>query len=217
MIFDESAHILLSSLFRNGYPGYRPNVIEKPNSDAAVDAEKRYLHVARKYLPPIWAQAWLARAHFDACVIAEALAALPPAFYPKTENSTLRVLDYPAGAGTAEHTDFDLFTVNLWRSTPEDHEQKDARFDVHDADGWSIGAPAFHVGRIGEMVGLGPSVPHRVPARDYEQKAIVYFAMPGNDVVFPEGIIDPQTGVYWGGKTVGEWVADVTSKSRVYK
>jgi hypothetical protein len=32
------------------WPGYRPNIVEAPNGDGRLDAEKRYAHVAPKYL-----------------------------------------------------------------------------------------------------------------------------------------------------------------------
>jgi hypothetical protein len=184
-----------------------------------VDEGKRFLHVALKYDPPAWAIPFLARAHFEACRIAERLH-VPDAFMPRVENGTLRVLDYPIGAGTAEHTDFDLFTVNLWRSTPSDHEQANPEAI------WATGAPEWHVGRIGELVGLGNATPHRVPARPYAQKAIVYFAMPANHAVLPPRVdLDRERdllatkeirGTVTVGETVGEWVARVTAKSRVY-
>ena len=82
-----------------------------------VDAGKRYLHVALKYNPPAWAVEYLARAHFEACRVATALG-VPPEFRPHEADATLRVLEYPAGAGSVEHTDFDLFTILCWRSTP---------------------------------------------------------------------------------------------------
>jgi hypothetical protein len=196
--------IELAQLFRaQGYAGYKPAVREAPNSDGNVDEGKRYLHVALKYDPPAWAIPFLARAHFEALKIAERLK-VPDAFYPRVENGTLRVLDYPVGAGTAEHTDFDFFTVNLWRNTPTDHEQ-----DTGDA--WTTGAPEWHVGRLGELVGLGRAVPHRVPARPYVQRALIYFAMPAMAARLPH----KEMPHHKQGPTVREWLDDVYAKSRV--
>jgi hypothetical protein len=219
MKFSRYDWIELASLFNlQGYAGYRPAMREAPNSDATVDEGKRFLHVALKYDPPPWAIPFLARAHFEACRIAERIG-VPDAFMPRVENGTLRVLDYPIGAGTAEHTDFDLFTVNLWRSTPTDHEQFEGAPNREPT--WTTGAPNFHIGRLGELVGLGAATPHRVPARPYTQKAIVYFAMPANRAVLPPYVdFDREPDLIRGtvtvGETVGEWVARVTAKSRVY-
>ncbi len=78
MIFTESDHTGLANLFgrfggKSQHAGYKPDVLEAPNGDGNVDATKRYLHVALKYDPPAWALWYLARAHFEACRIAEAL------------------------------------------------------------------------------------------------------------------------------------------------
>lgn len=226
MKFSRYDWIELASLFNaQGYAGYRPAMREAPNSDEVVDEGKRFLHVALKYDPPPWAIPFLARAHFEACRIAERIG-VPDAFMPRVENGTLRVLDYPIGAGTAEHTDFDLFTVNLWRSTPTDHEQEETRGLDSDAKRWTTGAPEWHMGRLGELVGLGHATPHRVPARPYAQKAIVYFAMPAMGAVLPDryeidrkrDLLTTQEirGVYIQRQTVRDWLADVYAKSRVY-
>lgn len=229
-------HAQLSALFdESGYAGYRPTVRESANGDGVVDTGKRYLHVAIKYAPPDWALDYLARAHWESCRIAERIG-VPDAYYPRVEDGTLRVLEYPsaghvwtnsldghcsacgfpwtrdrsnvgadpfcpvlaAGAGTAEHTDMDLFTANLWRSTPEDHEQQYQTT-------WTSGAPAWHLGEIGELVGLGRAVPHRVPARPYAQRALVYFAMPALSAKLPCWI---------GDVTVGDWLRERKARSR---
>jgi hypothetical protein len=234
MIFDAVDYLRLAPLFRLiGYKGYKPAEREAPNSDGRVDEGKRYLHVALKYDPPAWAVEYLARAHFEACRIAERIG-VPDAFYPRVENGTLRVLEYPAGAGTEEHTDFDLFTVNLWRSTPEDHEH----YSGNGPKGsWELGVNgAHHVGRIGELVGMGAATPHRVPARPYAQKALVYFAMPamaarlpmlckacGSRAISEDGFAGDRwhtcracrsTSIH--AQTVREWLDDVYAKSRVH-
>lgn len=192
------------------YGGYTPAVREVPNGDGNVDVGKRYLHVALKHDPPEWAVRHLARAHWEACRVAEALR-VPDAFYPRVENGTLRVLEYPIGAGSAEHTDFDLFTLNLWRSTPEDHEQHEF------GPVWTRGARAHHIGEIGELVGLGPATPHRVPARPYAQRAIVYFAMPAGAARLPLRALPDAVEPHERNRpTVSEWVAERIARSRVY-
>lgn len=201
-LFNALDHEKLSTLFRPGYAGYKPEVLEAPNGDGRVDATKRYLHVALKYNPPEWAREYLARAHFEACRIAEAIN-VPANFYPKVENGTLRVLDYPPGSGSAEHTDFDLFTVHCYRSTPEDFVKvPDVNRRIELAE--SID-PDVHFGDIGQEVGLGCATKHYVPERTYTQQAIVYFAMPANGAIMPDG------------SRAIDWIADRYARSRVYK
>jgi hypothetical protein len=182
---------------------------------------KRYLHVAPKYNPPAWAMAYLARAHYEACRVAETLN-VPAAYYPRVADGTLRVLEYPPGAGTVEHKDFNLFTIVLWRSTPEDLEvepDRDFGRDWH-ASGCAYHrrhmarelSPGLHIGELGELVGLGPATPHRVPARAYAQKSIVYFAMPDHAVRLRRRKIAPT--VYEDGPTVGQWLKDRVKRSR---
>jgi hypothetical protein len=224
VIFDANDHAALATLFAlrsDGtpvYAGYKPHVAEAPNGDGRVDARKRYLHVAQKYAPPQWALDILSRAHWEACRVAEAIG-VPAEFYPRVENSTLRVLDYPAGAGTEEHTDFDLFTLNLWRSTPNDHEAWEHHTDTVAHTGaewneWTPGADAYHMGELGELVGLGPAVKHRVPARPYAQRALVYFAMPANAAELPQPV---ERFLHDGPLTVADWLKERLSRSRVYK
>ncbi len=204
-LFDQFDHENLCDLFswRHEYKGYKPDVLESPNGDGKIDATKRYLHVALKYDPPAWAVRYLARAHFEACRIAEAIG-IEDRYYPHVENGTLRVLEYPAGAGSAEHTDFDLFTVHCYRSTPEDFVRNGYDAAAIKPAAESID-PHVHLGEIAEIVGLGPATRHSVPARSYPQKAIVYFAMPANDAKMPDG------------QRVGDWIAERMSRSRVYK
>lgn len=219
------------------YAGYRPDVQEAPNGDTRectacahpwsvvedcrackgtgrvpnVDAGKRYLHVAPKYNPPAWAVEYLARAHYEACRVAEALG-VPDAYYPRVENGTLRVLEYPVGAGTAEHTDFNLFTALCYRSHPADLQRAGSLLkQKHHLDHVSEG---LHIGEIGELVGLGPATPHRVPARPYAQQSIVYFALPANGAVLPGPDGTRHRPPY--GPTVAEWLAERIARSRVY-
>lgn len=200
MIFNAGDYAQLWSLFYSAppYAGYRPNVAEAPNGDGRVDAEKRFLHVALKYDPPAWAVRLLARAHFEACIIAEQYR-VPDAFYPRVENGTLRVLEYPPGATSVEHTDFDLFTVNCWRAGGPVEWRTGTRGD------WMRFETDVHMGEIGELVGLGPATAHRVPPMQTgPQGSIVYFAMPAMDAVLPSG------------ETVRAWLDERLARSRVY-
>jgi hypothetical protein len=223
------------------YPGYRPEVKEIPNGDGKVDATKRFAHIALKYLDAPGSE-WmsdfakralreaLAVAHFEACRVAEALG-VPAAFYPRAEFGALRLLEYPPGAGSEEHTDFDLFTVLCYRETPGDLELLEGGDAAHEmivgryAKATDID-PHLHIGEIGELVGLGPATPHRVPARDYVQRSIVYFAIPDHAARLPrrvEGVSRyAQSGEIAGvsyapDQTVGEWLKERLARSRVYK
>jgi hypothetical protein len=232
MIFSRLDYASLHSLFETpGYAGYRPEVAEAPNGDGKVDVAKRYLHVALKYNPPEWVLPYLARAHFEACRVAEALD-VPDAYYPRVENGTLRVLEYPPGAGSERHTDFDLFTILCWRSTPDDLKIDRSGFvekastSAHVGDAAFKGArqptateldPHLHIGEIGEIVGLGPATPHSVPARGYPQYSIVYFAMPANAARLPGHRFMNGPVPNTPGQTVAEWLKERYARSRVYK
>lgn len=211
MIFTRRDYDDLSTLFdpEAEYKGYKPNVRERPDGDARVDADKMFLHVALKYSPPGWALECLYHAHRIACGIAEA-AGVPGEWRPAIENATLRVLYYPAGAGTEEHADFDLLTVNCWR---------DPAFgiEVPTDDGWIGGGMVYHVGELGTMCGMGPATRHRVVGRQYEQRSIVYFASPAMATPLPEPITFPAIEGF-AAKTVtttGEWQIERTARSRV--
>lgn len=185
MIFDSTDFDRLRTLFDPSYPGYRPDVVEAPNGDGKLDVSKRYLHVATKYDPPRWARQYLWAAFDESQRIAARLG-VPDAYWPRVDACALRVLEYPPGSDSAEHTDFDLFTFNAHRNTQ----------DVVGGDG------KVYIGEIGEIVGLGPATRHAVPSRIYEQRSIVFFALPAHDVELPTGV------------TVGEWLAERISRSR---
>ncbi len=220
-VFNERDYERLATLFRCGedwkpYPGYRPKVVEAPNGDGNIDAGKRYLHVALKYNPPKWELNYLARAHFEACRVAELLGVKAP-YYPRVADATLRVIDYPAGSGSAEHKDFDLFTILLWRSHPEDLQRTPTPgltsvYCTQHEEAERLN-PGLHIGELGELVGLGPATPHRVPARPYPQQSIVYFAMPDHSARLPAFAEDVETGAEFS-PTVGEWLKERLDRSR---
>lgn len=196
MIFTDEDFKELSALFTDAYQGYNPSKYEIPNGDGNVDYGKKYLHIALKYNPPEFALRHLARAHLEACKVADFFG-VRDEFYPRIKNGTLRILHYPAGSGTKAHKDFDLFTLNCYRSSPKDLEQiVDGR--------WTNESFNTHIGEIGEIVGMGEAVTHRVLGRPYVQNAIVYFAMPNNDSILP-------------GKKVSSWLDERYARSRTYK
>jgi hypothetical protein len=182
---------LAALVFRDDYPGNfaTRGVAEIPNGDGKVDDGKKIAHVAHKYRTkgePWELQRALSRAHWDACEIAQELG-VSFDMLPRQEFCALRVLYYPANVGGHLHTDFDLFAVNLWRSHPNP----------------GLGGGRYHIGEIGELVGLGPVEPHYVAPLPVVQLALVYFAMPSHDAILPSG------------QSVGQWVAERIARSRV--
>ncbi len=190
-------------VFRADYPGYRPNVVEAPNGDAALDTQKRYAHIATKYLQQ-WQVQWthknhlrncqdwntligyLEKAHRRATDVAIELG-VPTAFLPSFEHGALRVLEYPAGAGSAPHTDVGLLTLNLYRDQPECLHTFEDRWGR--GNDWYSGmtrAP-YHLGRIAREIGLGPAAAHRVIGSATPQHSIVYFAVPDHEAVLSSG------------------------------
>lgn len=122
MFTSEDYDKLHALTFRPDYPGYKPTVQEIPNGDGKVDAEKMFSHVAPKYfrtdeqreaLTP-----YLERAHALAVEVGE-LIGLPPEFMPDIRYGALRILDYPPGAVSNKHEDFDLFTLMCFRDQPD--------------------------------------------------------------------------------------------------
>jgi len=187
---------------------------------------KRYLHVSEKYLAQCpgldWPREYLARAHWEACRVATALG-VPAAYRPHESDGTLRVIDYPPGAGTVEHTDSNLFTIVLWRSHPADleitHSTDSTPNTLRHAEAHRL-SPGLHIGELGALVGLGPATPHRVPARPYRQRSIVYFAVPDHAARLvgehkPWCEFDCECGAVERATTVGEYLADWKSRSRV--
>lgn len=130
--------ILHKLVFADDYPGYKPEVVESPNGDGKLDSAKRYSHVAEKYLSikkypnnglnlELILQhnenvgtlhSYLAKAHDLATQVAISIG-VPPQFWPCRKESALRVLEYGPLAVSHEHTDFDLFTLSLYRNLPE--------------------------------------------------------------------------------------------------
>lgn len=218
---------------RPRYPGYRPEVVELPNGDGRADREKRYAHVSRNNQAAIFgsdefsADDWLTldmyldRAHAEALRVARALN-VPAAFRPDIRYSALRVLEYPPGATSARHTDFDLFTLLCYRDRPEGlvryADEVCLGYNTCEA-GLDDIAPGLHIGELGEIVGLGPATPHEVRAirlqndRDdgpvpsdgsdyFPQHSIVYFAIPDHAAALPSG------------QTVRQWLDERIGRSR---
>ena len=197
MIFNASDYARLHALvFSEGYPGYRPNVREVPNGDGRVDAEKRFAHVATKYLAAdtdlsraAALEKYLLVAHARALEIAKYMC-VPERLWPALDACALRVLEYPPGVGGERHTDFDLFAVNCYRNQ---------RGAIVGDDGLPA-SQEVHLGDLAEIFGLGPAFPHRVlHGLSFAQHSIVYFALPAHDATM----------------TVGQWLAERVKRSRV--
>lgn len=204
---EQDYNVLHEVVFRADYPGYRPAVAEAPNGDGVLDTQKRYSHIATKYLKQFPApgaphyrarmnerdmlETYLRAAHRRALEVAAASGLVPQAFLPSFEHSALRVLEYPAGASSAPHTDFDLFTLNLYRNVSN----------------YGLGPVSMpvHMGELGEVLGLGPAFPHFVAPLDRVQRSIVYFCIPDHAAVLPSG------------QNAGEWIAERIARSRYDK
>lgn len=185
-------------VFRPDYPGYRPTIVESPNGDGAQDTDKRYAHVSTKYLDKTpkgeerdMLRHYLETAHTVAYRTALQIG-VPPAFRPCLAAGALRVLEYPVGATSAVHTDFDLFTLNLYRNEPNA----------------GLGDAPVHMGELGALLGLGRAWPHRVLPSATVQHSIVYFAIPDHAAVLPP---------FAGGMPVGVWINERMSRSRYDK
>ncbi len=189
MFSKEEYEALHALVFRSDYSGYKPEVKEIPNGDAKVDEEKRYAHVAPKYfktdeqreaLTPYLEKAFnMARAAGD-------LAKLPPEYMPDIRYGALRILDYPPGAVSNKHEDFDLFTLMMYRDQP-DRFVADEVPESKAIKRIQLLNRQAHLGQLGEAVGLGQATPHEVLPSETRQCSIVYFAIPDWDSVLPSG------------------------------
>ncbi len=222
MLFTKADYKQLhGSVFQEGYPGYKPDVLELPNGDGKVDATKRYAHVASKYRHPdpdvqTYLDAMLRHAHREAERVAVKLGLLGTLYMPKLEYGALRVLEYPVGAGSELHTDFDLFTLLSYRNDEEmgqAGEDSPLIFMAHEGEQensreWrklQRTSPGMHIGEIGELVGMGRATPHYVLPEHHVQHSIVYFAIPDHAAILPTGV------------SVGAWLTERMSRARTYK
>lgn len=189
------------------YPGYRPHIVEAPNGDGTLDAEKRYAHVATKYLRGYQGEGAaemgnvLVRCQVEALRVHAALG-LPEAWAPDLDASALRILEYPPGATSARHTDFDLFTLVAYRDPYPGGlvRDPDPQFGFERLKWGDTISPGIHFGELYELGGFGAATPHEVHAvgagfaedripgvTDVEQFSAVYFALPRHDLVLPDG------------------------------
>jgi hypothetical protein len=179
-----------------GYAGYKPTVQESPNGDGVWDTNKKYAHIAPKYNPCPELMRFYERAFqeaIDVCV----MLGLPRRLDPCWTECCMRILDYPPGASSAPHTDFDYFTIQLYRDRPEGF----VRLDLVLADDEKA-SPGIHWGEMAEVAGLRQAMPHLVMPLAVPQRSIVFFVLPS-----PSAELAP-------GLTAGEWLAERYARSR---
>ena len=201
MIFTAHEIILLANeIFREDYAGFKGDVREAPNGDGKVDFGKVYAHVASKYgFTPttLW---FYHRAWEEACRVHDALD-LPRDLRPSFRHSALRLLQYPPGHGSHEHTDFDLFTILCFRDPDPGGlylgQPRPPAF-VHDV------SPHCHFGEMLEVRDpSSPATPHEVYPMASNQVSCVFFAIPDHDAELRPGL------------TVGAWLDERIARSRV--
>lgn len=208
-------------VFTKEYPGYRPDVVESPNGDGKWDTDKRYAHISTKYLGPtvLYSQTlldFLHTAHHKAEQVAVELG-IPKAFWPVMNYSAMRILEYPPGATTHPHTDFDLFTLMMYRNLPhcfrylhpkhgefiEDEALVSKMLNLKNANQLN---KQIHFGELMEIINPKAYIatPHEVVVDQFDrtQYSIVYFAIPDERAVLPTG------------QTVGDWLTERKERSR---
>lgn len=204
--------ILHNLVFRDDYPGYRREVVESPNGDGKWDREKKYAHVALKYLekdklPAIdltgrpTLEDYLRKATYEATNVAIQLG-VPKAFWPTVEYSALRILEYPPGSNSHRHTDFDLFTLMCYRNIPELFKYSEAPSN-HLLNANKLNEQ-IHFGEMLQIINPNyTATPHHVNSDGYRtQYSIIFFAIPDHKAVLPSGV------------PVGEWLEERMSRSR---
>lgn len=175
------------------YAGYRPEVQESPNGDGNWDKAKRYAHIATKYNPGPELMRYYSQAFEEACRVSKQLG-IPCRLMPDWHSCCMRILDYPPGAGSAEHTDFDLFTIQLYREHPEGF----VRTGTVDQEDESISS-GIHFGEMAEVANFRKAMSHYVKPLNVRQRSIVFFVLP-----------NPEASLI----TVGEWLTERYTRSR---
>jgi hypothetical protein len=197
-------------------PGYKPFTFESPNGDGKFDFDKRYAHLAMKYLGSFECtlteeEVNLAEGYIDDCMdlaidIAITLG-IPREFWPDKRYSALRILEYKPGAISHEHTDFDLFTLMMYRNIPgnfvsgghltgKNFTVLETAKELNDQ---------IHFGELLELINPAyAATPHYVNADSLNrvQYSVVFFAIPDHDSVLPDGT------------SVGDWLQERANRSR---
>lgn len=194
------------------WTGYRPEVVELPNGDGRADMQKRYAHIKHEHFDQArvgnaCAYHAFQSAYVRACDVAIRLG-IPSQYWPDRKACALRVLEYPPGVGGERHTDFDLFTLNLYRSDGGACMREEAPVgrDYRDVP------KGVHLGELYDLI-FPPTVtdptpcatPHQIAPSVVAQYSIVFFALPSPEAVLPSGL------------KVGDWLAERYARSRAYK
>jgi hypothetical protein len=191
--------------FSSQNPGFKPAVIESPNGDGVWDAQKQYAHIALKYFDrctPSHVRVAYLLALDEANRIIRRMGL--PAGVVAGDDSTLRLLRYPPGATTAPHTDFDLFTLSLYRSHVGAFVYRQA-YEPELLSKARQFSPGIHFGELmTEILGdfHAPATRHETVALDVPSFSAVFFVIPPHEYVLPSGL------------TVGEWLKERIARSR---
>lgn len=211
-MFTVSDYRTLSEIvFQDNYPGYRKNIVESPNGDDKWDNEKRYAHLATKYLEEYKPEVeemgqildvYLNLANDKAVEVAITLG-VPKAFWPDAQYSALRILEYPPGSISNPHVDFDLFTLMCYRNIPDRFAYTNPQISMELEKANKLNQQ-IHFGEILELLlPTHKATEHRVIEDQVRtQYSIVYFAIPNHEAVLPDGT------------TVGAWIDERISRSR---
>lgn len=185
--------------FSASNPAYRPEVREAPNGDGRIDHGKRYAHVnPHRYRHSVELIEYYQLEFEKAATISRLLGLPAPG-----SDSTLRFLEYPPGVGGEGHLDFSLFTRLCYQSCsglvvePAAHASVALVRDL-------TGERLLHMGEIATLINPGYQPTwHWVEPRALGRRSIVFFAIPDHAYVLPSG------------QTVGDWIAERKSRSRV--
>lgn len=198
-------------------PGYKPFSLESPNGDGKFDWDKRYAHVAMKYLGSDECtfeeeEINVLEGYLDDCMdVAMEVAVtlgIPRDFWPDKRYSALRILEYKPGAISNPHTDFDLFTLMMYRNIQDNFKYSVFAQPSHS---FYMLESAKHINsqiHFGELLeAINPTynaTPHEVVAdrNNRIQYSAVFFAIPDHNSILPSG------------DTVGEWIDERISRSR---
>lgn len=238
--FTASDYARISALvFQPDYPGFTPGVVESPNGDGKLDTEKRYAHVAEKYLITKrtisrgqWVpdlehnnrvdilNGYLDRAHNLALEVAIAIG-VPKPFWPSRKYSALRVLEYGPTAVTHPHTDFDLFTLMCYRNQerffrflPSGNEatEQSVRWYRHDL--------SERVSKLNSQIHFGELIELLDPAENLKDKI---WRADKHEVVASNGpwqyscvffAVPDHEAALPSGMTVGDWMDERKKRSR---
>ncbi len=210
---------LYNAVFTDVYPGYIPTAQEAPHGDGVWDTGKRYAMIAMKYLSKYDGRdAWFMEELLNECVANAVSVAIdlgiPQKYWPDIQDSSIRVLEYPAFSLSAPHTDFDLFTMMLYRNRMENFEYT-YELTKH-STGKSRSAallgdmkkthPGLHFGELMELINPSAYVAtkHEVTATPLTQYSCIFFAMPRLDVHLPDGML------------IADWLKERKGRSRRY-